>query len=786
MASGSIGLTSNQPGYVSGRIDWQSYTNNKENYSDVSAQVYVVLNAWGIQGTGWGEWNENGNLANTFSPYVNIAWGGYGTVQVFEKSGIRVNHNDNGDASINLGCKMQFGFAGVSNIGGSGWCTMDHIPRYATSNISERGKSINTISINWTSDVPTDYRKYSINGGSWKDAEDTVASNNKSGYFTISDLEPNTSYKIKLRVRRTDSQLWSESNTITIITYNYATITEAPDIIIGENATIEYNNPSGASTQVHIESASGDLLTSKEDVTDGKYTFEFTESQIQNMYNLIPDSTKLNVKYYITTTQNGKTYTHYLEKVFSINVEECKPTLDLDVYEPLRIKDTNDITIELTKDTSVLIKSYSDANITLFEDAIPKNSAKIIKYIFTDGDSTAEVDADEYNSPEDSVTISKISRDYIDITAVDSRGLSVTESFNVSLTNYFNEYTKPEIYASDTSLKRINGVTSSLEFKFSGKYYSTALGEIGGIVIDPESGQSIVDYNGEWNIPTLKYKKIPDSSNNWDSAEWIIIPNSKYSGTVEAGNVGSGELKNIENAILTDFTVGTAYKIKIRLEDLLDYTEIILTISSGEPIMAWNKSKKIVGVGKIPDKTLPKGSIDVLDKVKSNSIDTSTINTDSINANEIKLQDKEILTYDLVSDDKYILSGTKFIDASGVKLGNLILSEILKTNILWTNLSPESGMAANTNINLSSSDYDFLIWIFTYTGSSSDNEEIGICMKGKNALLSTTGYTTNSTVRRVIDYVNDTRYRARIAYLNSDTNSNYAIPLYAIGIKFTN
>ena len=631
MASGSIGLTSNVS-QAGGRIDWQSYTNNQGNYSDVSAQVYVVLNGWGIQGTGAGQWKENGNTVNTFSPYINIAWGGYGTVQVFTKNGIRVNHNDNGDAGITLGCDMQFSFAGVSNIGGSGWCTMDHIPRYATSTISERGKTINSISINWSSDVPTDHRRYSLNGGGWTDTGDS-SSMTTSGYFTISNLEPNTSYKVKIQVKRRDSQLWSESNTITIITYNYATITEAPNITIGEDATIKYNNPAGASTQVYIKAATGETLTTTQSATGGTHTFEFTNEENNYIYSLIPNNTKIDVVYYIVTSQNGKSYTQSLSgKSFSINTSECTPTLDLSNPVSLMIEDVNSVTAVLTGNSDTLIKGYSNAEITLNEDAVPKKSATIVKYIFSDGTSNVEITADESNSPDDSVVINKIMRNYIDVTAVDSRGLSVTASYEM-INNYFNEYTKPVIYSSDTSLKRVNGVTSSLEFKFLGQYYPTALGEIIGVVFDE------ITYEGEWNEPVLKYKKILASSNNWDAAEWITIPTSKYTGVVAEGGTGDGVLKNVENAILTDFTVGNAYQIKLRLEDFLDYAEVILTVSSGEPIMAWNKSKKIVGVGKIPDKTLPTGSMDILGDVHAENV-----NVNSVDSDEIKIQGVEIVS----------------------------------------------------------------------------------------------------------------------------------------------
>lgn len=595
MASGSINLSSNQAN-ANGRIDWQSTAYQSDNHSDVNAQVYVVLTGWGIQGTGAGQWKENGVTVNTFSPYVNIAWGGTGTVQVFTKNGIRVNHNDNGDAGITLGCDMQFSFAGVPNIGGSGWCTMDHIPRYAVANINERGKTINTISINWNTDVPRDHTQYSINGGSWTDANDTVDSNNKSGYFTISNLEPNTSYRIKIRVKRTDSQLWSESNTITVVTYNYATLTEAPNITIGDDATIRYTNPSGASIQVGILQSSETIIAAYRTASGSSYTFEFTDEEINNMYNLIPSSTNVKLRYYITTVQNGKTYYNYLERTFSVNITESTPQIpeDFDV----RCSDSNTITSDLTGSTlngtisnNTFILNYSNALVNIYQDVSAKNGATINNYSITDGTTTKMINIT--SSKPYSETIDKVARNIVELYVIDSRGLSSKKDINLTIVNYI-----PPKIDSSTNLKRVGGVGTSLNFIFSGSIWNKNFGAVTN------------------SIKAFKYKKIAATSNNWDSVEWIDIPNTKY--TIDS----DGNIKNVDNAILTDFAIGTEFKVKIRLEDELDSKEVELNVSSGEPIMAWNKTKKVVGVGKIPDRTLPLGSIDALGQIIGNQIFT--------------------------------------------------------------------------------------------------------------------------------------------------------------------
>lgn len=576
MGSGSINLSSNQAN-ANGRIDWQSYANQAGNYSSVSAQVYVVLTGWGIQGTGAGQWKENGILANTFSPYVNIAWGGAGTVQVFNKNNIIVNHNDSGDAGITLGCDMQFSFAGISNIGGSGWCTMDHIPRYASAYLSERGKTINSISINWSTDANVDTVQYSLNGGGWNNAPDAIKGDYRNGYFTISNLSNNTTYNVVIRVKRTDSQLWSSSSSLSITTYQYATLTEAPSITIGQNATVKYNNPSGASVEVGIFTIdSTTSIVPYISASGGSYTFVFTSQQNSNIYALIPNSTKINLRYYIKTTQNGKTYYNYLERTFSINTSESTPTFNGNIT----CIDNDPVTTNLTGDNTKFILNYSNAKVNINNIAVAKNSATIKNYNITDGTTTNTIQPST-TVPFGSI-IYDVSRNLIEVYAIDSRGLSVKNSVTLNTINY----TEP-IIDSSTNLKRVNGVGTSLTFIFSGSFWKKNFGSVTN------------------NIKFFKYKKILAESNNWDGAEWIDIPNTKY--TIDE----NGNIKNVENAILTDFEIGTEYKVKIRIEDELNYSEMILNISSGDPIIAFNKQRKIVGIGELPDKTLPQGSINL-------------------------------------------------------------------------------------------------------------------------------------------------------------------------------
>lgn len=95
------------------------------------------------------------------------------------------------------------------------------IPRYATSNQSLNSKTETTIKMNWSSDNTIDYIWYSKNNGStWTGIDVT---DGKSGTYTISGLTANTTYTIKTRVRRKDSQLTTDSSALSVTTYKVPT-----------------------------------------------------------------------------------------------------------------------------------------------------------------------------------------------------------------------------------------------------------------------------------------------------------------------------------------------------------------------------------------------------------------------------------------------------------------------------------------------------------------------------------------------------------------------------------
>jgi len=143
------------------------------------------------------------------------------TWQNFGERTITVKHSDNGtySASKSGSFTCTAGTSDYSLTSGSASVTVAPatIPRYATVSHSLSGRTSSSLTISWSSDNTIDYIWYSRdNGSTWTGIDITDGT---SGSYTITGLASNTGYNIKTRVRRKDSQLTTDSATLTAYTH---------------------------------------------------------------------------------------------------------------------------------------------------------------------------------------------------------------------------------------------------------------------------------------------------------------------------------------------------------------------------------------------------------------------------------------------------------------------------------------------------------------------------------------------------------------------------------------
>ena len=225
-ASSSYGFT------LSASITENS-TNNGANTSNITVTAKIKADSTIAFST-----NSNNNLAiylydnNNNSGGTKIA---EKTVKSLAKSGsasatgtVDVGHLS--DGTLNAYAKAVWTKSGSvqyvpsSNNVSTDTIAMTTIPRQTSItgfSVSKRNET--SFTFNWSTADTIDYVWYSTNnGGSWTGYD---VSDGTSGSFTVSGLSPNTTYNCKLRVRRRDSQMTTDSGTVSQTTYKAPTQT---------------------------------------------------------------------------------------------------------------------------------------------------------------------------------------------------------------------------------------------------------------------------------------------------------------------------------------------------------------------------------------------------------------------------------------------------------------------------------------------------------------------------------------------------------------------------------
>lgn len=128
----------------------------------------------------------------------------------------------------------------------------------------------NTITLNVTSPVGVDYMQYKINDGGWIDGGDAV----------IRNLAPNTTYRIRARLRKTSNWVWSESGEVTVTTH--------PNPVTVTNLTAIATNPFNVAVTVSTSSPS---TTDHIAVTCNNQTINVPGGSGTAIFDVLPDTT---------------------------------------------------------------------------------------------------------------------------------------------------------------------------------------------------------------------------------------------------------------------------------------------------------------------------------------------------------------------------------------------------------------------------------------------------------------------------------------------------------------
>lgn len=180
-----------------------------------------------------------------------------------------------------------------------------------TPTISLSSKTVNSITVSSGCNVAVSSTQYRIK-------KSTGSYGTYQTSATFSGLSPNTAYVIEVKKVGSASGE-SGITTLSVTTYNYATLSVANDFNLGDLETIAYSNPSESAIAVGIYDSEDNVpLCAYRTANGSSYTFNFTDTELDNFYKLFKKGNTLSVRIYIRTTCNGTHYYNYKTAIITL------------------------------------------------------------------------------------------------------------------------------------------------------------------------------------------------------------------------------------------------------------------------------------------------------------------------------------------------------------------------------------------------------------------------------------------------------------------------------------
>lgn len=447
-----------------------------------------------------------------------------------------VSHNNNGTKKINVELSTAIYTSTVSKYSDT-W-ELDSIPSHANftkcniSNITE-----NTVTVNWDADATCDAVAYSINDGDWE--YPTMAKT-----FVVDGLTANTDYKIKVAIRREESQLWAYSKDFSFTTYDYPYCTDSPNFTIGDPVTLKFYNPLGREFTFNII-ANGSRVAYDWVVSGESYKGIYSESAQEQLYNSIPNTQ--DGKYKVVVTYGDSVKTRDNGNTYAIDPSKCKPTFTDFSFDA----DWSD----LLGDPNATVKDKGGLHvyITSDEKMTTINGAKPDYYVVSIDTISKSVNHSENDVSVYLGTVNSTGVKRLTVRAYDSRKLWA--EVHKEITVY--DYSAPVI---NVDVKRLNNYESQTTLKISGTYSRLNVGD--------------VDKNNVSYV-TFQYGETGDTL-----------------GISQSIPVNSAEGKFTCNDVVLSLDNSKSFNIWIQVYDEFGFADTEATVDVGNPLFFISTNKK--------------------------------------------------------------------------------------------------------------------------------------------------------------------------------------------------
>lgn len=555
MASSGSFNTSAYTGATTRYLTFNWWVNSQDaegNYTDIG---------WELVGAGGSttKYYTSGN----FKVIIDGEQVHYSTTRIYLYNGTkvasgtkRIYHESDGNKTFSASAEAGIYYVAV-NCSGSGSWALPKINRYAYfSKHWIHATTPNSVQVLYRPDRTISAAQYSLNGGAWTNlsvVSGTWNSSNNDIIYQVSNLTPNTSYKIETRIQYADN-LWTYTGQVAFTTNDIARIKSASNFNIGDTPTITYSAaPNGSTLRAYLERITGnngtrvDDISASKTVTGTSCSFSYTAS---DLYSKIPNSNSGWCRFCLVTICNGVEYLSTSDKQFFVTNSDP-------VFTDFAYVDTNSKTIALTGNNQILVNGYSSlkATISTANKAVAQNSATMKSYKLACGSKNISKDFSSTAAVELSLT--SIDSSAVIVYATDSRG----NSASVSKTATFKDYSELAI-TKVIATRQQNGVGSGVLLEFEGTYWNKSFGAVTNAIL-----QCIYKY------------KLASSTSDWTTGETELsysASDGKFSGSMLInGDLGTD-----------GFDISNIYNIKLQMADKLVTKAVDITLPSGEPGIA--------------------------------------------------------------------------------------------------------------------------------------------------------------------------------------------------------
>jgi hypothetical protein len=578
------------------QLEWTATQNISANQSTITAKLYWMgLDSYG---TTYSSATKDGAVTidgstSTFSGsgLAKLTGSEKKLIKTYSKT---VTHNSDGTKSVALSAyfDVELTLSGTyyGRVSVSGTATLNTIPRASSISSSANWTAGNnlSISVSRASSSFTHIARVYVNG--------------VKVYETSSGSKFGTSVTASLNQTEVFKQLngkTSEDTKIELDTYsgstkiNTSTVYKTGTVTAPSASTAKIDNPAGVSTAsgqgnstVYIDQSvqisitrSNSNFTHKlvfKDANSGatihektgvgtSYTWTPSASEMTSMYNKIPNSIEFDGQLDIYTYYGSYLVRSATNIDINYRVRNSEPTFGTGYS----YKDINSATVNITGNNQYIIQGKSSVRFELptSANASPKNGASIKEYVVSlGGQSVTLAYSSTATLSHDFGAVSGSANLALQVTAVDSRGFTVTTTKTV----YVLPYSNPTI---DGSAKRNGGFAEETTFDVKGSMSSLTIGT---------SSKNAI------TLARYRYKLRSEAWNTtthpWRNFTVAYPTTSSYDATNQTQNLDIYE----------------AYDVEFEIKDKLTTVTVSRVVSAGQPILFLDGGLNAVGVNMFP------------------------------------------------------------------------------------------------------------------------------------------------------------------------------------------